>query len=634
MLSLLMGLALGAGAQTAVIADDITKGILRRPEYEKVRISPDGRYLAIAHREGDGTTVTVINRSDLQQVSQIDPGNRGEVTALAWLGSEQLLVAANRRDGTYAAPVVSPELFLLNIHETHAKPLPDNFAGTIEGDDRHILVIRCKTIDGKCHSELVKLDTGHLTGRGESVAVAPVEGATFLTDHTGAARFAWSMDDDARQQLFVRKDDGQWQVINDSKESHLYVEPTAVTRDNKHAYLIAERANGPDALERYDFADGSRTEIMRDKVSDPLGMIYSFDQLEPIGASFGPGRPVPRYFNDKDPDVPWRRALSAAFPDSNPTVVSASQDGNLLVVGTVSDRDPGSFYLFDRQTHKAQLLFHAKPWLDVNKQLPAQSFSMKARDGVTLTGFITLPESSAHPPPLLVMVHGGPYYIRDDWDYDNETQLLAQHGYAVLRVNFRESSGFGLDFIQRGFRQWGAAMQDDITDATHWAIDNGLADGKRVCIYGGSYGGYAALMGALREPKLYRCAIGLAGVYDLNRMYTWGDIHRSHYGEYYLHTVLGQDKAQLASRSPTDQAASITVPVMLGHGTLDGRVPIDHAHALRDALRKAGHPPTYIEYPWEGHGLFDEGHQQDFYSRMLQFLDANIGQASDQVAAH
>lgn len=630
-----LSFALGAGSQTAIVADDVTKGLLQRAQYEQVKISPDGQYLAIAHHEEHGTTVTVLDRKSLEQVSQIDPGNRGEVTSLAWLGSEQLLVAANRRDGTFAAPVVAPELFLLNIHETHAKPLPDSFSGVIEGDDHHILVTRCKFVDNKCLSELFKLDTHHLTSRGESITVAPVEGAEFLIDHAGQPRFTWAVDEDGIEKLYERDSSGQWQLINDSKSSQVYVEPKGISRDNKFAFLITEQKSGPDVIQRYNLADNTRQDVLRDTSSDPLGLIFSLDQLEPIGANFGPGRPMPRFFNGNDTDAQWRRALGATFADSLPVVISASADGNLLIVETTSDRDPGSFYLFDKQAHKAQLLFHAKPWLDLNKQLPTESFSIKARDGLMLNGFMTLPAQTNHLPPMVVMVHGGPFYIRDDWDYNTETQLLAQHGYAVLRVNYRGSSGFGRDFMERGYRQWGAAMQDDVTDATHWAIDKGLADGKRVCIYGGSYGGYAALMGAAREPQLYRCVIGMAGVYDLNRMYTWGDIHRNHYGMVYLKTVLGQDKTQLAARSPVELASSITVPVLLAHGTLDGRVPIQHAQAMRDALRKAGHPPLYFEYTWEGHGLYDEEHRKDFYTRMLQFLDANIGDApANPVASH
>jgi dipeptidyl aminopeptidase/acylaminoacyl peptidase len=257
-----------------------------------------------------------------------------------------------------------------------------------------------------------------------------------------------------------------------------------------------------------------------------------------------------------------------------------------------------------------------------------QPFEMRARDGLPLHGFVTMPIDGAHPAPMVVMVHGGPYFVADDWGFDDETQLLAAHGYAVLRVNFRGSANFGRAFMERGYMQWGAAMQDDVTDATRWAIQQHLADPQRICIYGGSYGGYAALMGAAREPTLYRCAVGLSGVYDLNRLYSWGDIHRGNYGMNYLGRVLGHDSTALAARSPANLAAQITVPVLLAHGALDGRVPNKYAKEMRKSMANAGHPAEYVEYPYEGHGLADPAHQHDFYSRLLRFLDDNLRPAS------
>jgi dipeptidyl aminopeptidase/acylaminoacyl peptidase len=171
-------------------------------------------------------------------------------------------------------------------------------------------------------------------------------------------------------------------------------------------------------------------------------------------------------------------------------------------------------------------------------------------------------------------------------------------------------------------------MQDDITDATRWAIGQAFADPKRICIYGASYGGYAALMGAAREPTLYRCAIGLSGVYDLNRLYSWGDIHRDDYGMSYLKRVLGHDTADLAARSPANLAARITIPVLLAHGTLDGRVPLKHAKEMHKSLIREGRKVEYVEYTYEGHGLANPEHLHDFYTRLLRFLDANLAPKS------
>ncbi|QWT18360.1 alpha/beta fold hydrolase [Bacillus sp. NP157] len=624
-----LGLALGGSVQAgAVSADATTKALLQRAQYEQVRISPDGALLAVAYRDGDGTLVTVLDRKTMAPVQQVNPGKGAEVQVLRWLGSEQLVISANRHDATYAMPLVDPRLYLLNIHDSHPKILPDNFVGTIHGDDKHVLIKRFSTVGGELRWALATLDTTHLTAMGDVIAVAPHGVGDFVVDHAGHARFVSGVDDNGEQMLYVRKDGGDWTVLNDSKATHVFVGIAGIDRENRFAYLDTEQRGGPDVVERYSFADGSREVVLKDAESDPLSTLMSLDQVEPIGATFGPGRPVLRFFDPASPDARVTTSLAAAFPDGIASIESANADGTLLVVMTHGDRDPGTFYLFDKTARKAQLLFRTRPWIDPAAQASSDAFTFKARDGLPLSGFITLPTNGATPPPLVVLVHGGPYYIQDEWDYDREVQLLAQHGYAVLRVNFRGSGGSGREFVERGYRQWGAAMQDDVTDATHWAIDHHLADGRRVCIFGGSYGGYAALMGAAREPGLYRCAIGMAGVYDLSRMYTWGDIHRLRYGPAYLHRVIGTDKAELAARSPVQLASAITIPVLLGHGALDGRAPVEHARALRDALTKAGHPPLYREYPYEGHGLADEAHNEDFYARVLQFLDAQIGAAS------
>lgn len=224
---------------------------------------------------------------------------------------------------------------------------------------------------------------------------------------------------------------------------------------------------------------------------------------------------------------------------------------------------------------------------------------------------------------MVVVPHGGPYEIIDAWGFDTGAAVLASQGFAVLRVNFRGSGGYGRDFVEKGFRQWGRAMQDDVTDATRWAIAEGIAAADRICIYGASYGGYSALMGAVREPRLYRCAAGYAAPYDLAKMYKWGSIRRSDLGLNYLERVLGKDKAELAANSPAQQASTIVIPILIAHGRLDARVGVEHSQAMAKILRKGGAGVDYIEYPNEGHGLAIDEDEADFYGRLLAFLREN-----------
>ena len=224
--------------------------------------------------------------------------------------------------------------------------------------------------------------------------------------------------------------------------------------------------------------------------------------------------------------------------------------------------------------------------------------------------------------PLVVLPHGGPIGVFDEGSYSREPQMLAAAGYAVLQVNFRGSANYGRAFTQAGAKQWGAAMQDDVTDATRWAIAQGHAEASRICIYGASYGGYASLMGVAKEPGLYKCAVGQVGVYDLNRMRSddsLGNDYLRHYHEKVMNT------GDLAAVSPTRLADRIKVPVFITSGHLDERLPIAQSETMEAALKKAGVPVETLYFKTEGHGIYKREHRAEFYARLLTFLQRNIG---------
>ena len=204
--------------------------------------------------------------------------------------------------------------------------------------------------------------------------------------------------------------------------------------------------------------------------------------------------------------------------------------------------------------------------------------------------------------------------------------MLANYGYAVLQVNFRGSDGFGRQFEEAGYGKWGTLMQDDITDATQAMIAQGVADPKRICIFGASYGGYAALMGAVREPDLYRCAIGSMGVYDLPMMFEKGDIPRYDSGLAYLSEVLGSSEDDQKARSPAYNVEKITANILLIHGAQDHRAPIAQAESLKNAFDKIGKNYEWMRLGDEGHGYNNESNRLKVYSKVLTFLDENIGE--------
>ncbi|MGH8027188.1 MAG: alpha/beta hydrolase family protein, partial [Pseudoxanthomonas sp.] len=298
----------------------------------------------------------------------------------------------------------------------------------------------------------------------------------------------------------------------------------------------------------------------------------------------------------------------------------------LLVVRTWSDTSPGDYYLYDTEDRRADLIFSQRSWFDSERMAPLRAIELKARDGLTLRGYLTVPKGAeAKNLPMVVVPHGGPYGVFDEWGFDDEAQMLSQAGYAVLRINFRGSGNHGRRFLNAGAREWGLKMQDDVTDATRWAIEQKIADPGRICIYGASYGGYAALAGVSKEPDLYRCAVGYVGVYDLTMMHRV-ESRESTSMRNWTADWLGQ-RDSLAAVSPTNTAARIKAPVFLAAGGEDETAPIAHSKRMAKALKASGVAVETLYFDTEGHGFYTEPHRREFYTKLLDFLSRNIGGA-------
>jgi dipeptidyl aminopeptidase/acylaminoacyl peptidase len=298
------------------------------------------------------------------------------------------------------------------------------------------------------------------------------------------------------------------------------------------------------------------------------------------------------------------------------------------VVQVRSDTNPGEWYLFEREDGNLQPLFRRAEGIDPSRLATMEPLRFNTRDDLTVYGYLTSPpgRETARNLPVVVLVHGGPYFVRDRWQYDPTAQLLASRGYAVLQVNFRGSEGYGAAFEVAGYREWGGRMQDDLTDATRWLIARGIADPRRICILGTSYGGYAALMGAVREPDLYRCAIGHSGAYDLRLLFREGPLGESPFGRNFLKRVLGEDEDELARRSPITGLDAIKARLMLIAGGQDRTVPPLHSQNLHAALDQRGIAHEWLFRPSEGHGFYGEENRADLYRRLIEFLDASTVQ--------
>ncbi|HEX2763061.1 MAG TPA: S9 family peptidase, partial [Allosphingosinicella sp.] len=314
--------------------------------------------------------------------------------------------------------------------------------------------------------------------------------------------------------------------------------------------------------------------------------------------------------------------IDKTFPGKVNRIINRSDDGDSVLIWSGSAEDPGSYYVFDRKAKRMNLFASPYDALVGKTFSPVKAVRYTARDGLSIPAYLTLPAGRpAKNLPLIVMPHGGPF-IRSSYAFDPWAQFLASRGYAVLHPNFRGSTGYGRAFVERGYGQWGAAMQDDLDDGLAWLASEGIADPKRVCMMGASYGGYAALWAAVRNPGLYRCAISYAGVTDVRAMlkYDSKSMFASRYSKLWRQKVQGEERRDLAAISPLQQAKRFAIPVLIGHGELDSNVPVDQGKKLIAALAKQHVAVESVIYPKEGHGFERSEDARDFLKRTEAFL--------------
>jgi dipeptidyl aminopeptidase/acylaminoacyl peptidase len=302
-----------------------------------------------------------------------------------------------------------------------------------------------------------------------------------------------------------------------------------------------------------------------------------------------------------------------------------------ILVTSGSDQQPPVYWIFDVKAGTLSLLARARPWIKPQTMAQRDVMRMTARDGLSIPVHVTRPLGVKGPAPMVVLVHGGPFVRGGYWEWQSQSQFLASRGYVVIEPEYRGSTGYGTKHFRAGWKQWGLAMQDDIADATLWAVKQGYADAKRVCIAGASYGGYATLMGLIRYPDLYKCGVNWVGVTDIDLMYsiTWSDSSEI-YKRYGMPALVGDrknDAKQLADTSPLQQAAKLTQPLFMAYGGEDKRVPIDHGYKLRDAIGKNNPNLEWVAYLDEGHGWMLEANDIDFWTRVEGFLDKHLKNA-------
>jgi len=645
--------ATDTGPSTISLAD-----FARHDRYHDVKISPDGEYLAASAIVRDKAVLALIHLADMKGVN-IVPRDTDELSGFSWVAPRRVMYSVGQKVGGLEAPTPTGELFTVSadgreeklifgyraggqVASAHIAQAAREFAfgeliAPLLDSPSYALIASYPLTGSSIGNRHAPSSTGAFpeayrielrTGVKFRVATSPLRNARFLADQHGSVRMAYGLDLDQQQKVYYRSgDNADWELVFDQSRDGVAVTPEAFSHNGKWVYFNCDGANQVGGVCRWDIAARTLTTVWSGTDSAPTELLLTADENAVVAVGSMPGRPTMALLDKSAPEARLLATLMEKFPGQHIHLGSQTRDGRKRIVSVDSDTNPGDFYLLDLDSKQLSFLLSRRPWIKPEQMAHTEPVALSARDGTPLHGYLTRPpgKDDARALPLVVVVHGGPYGVRDSWGFSADVQMLASRGYAVLQVNYRGSGGYGTPFVQAGFRQWGAAMQDDVTDATRWAITQGIADPARIAIFGASYGGYAALQGAIREPDLYKCAIGYVGVYDLRLMYTRGDIPQSIFGENYLKIVLGEDPQELYDRSPIAHLDRLKAKVMLAVGGADERVPAIQGQRLHESMLAHKIDHEWLYQRTEGHGFYAETHVIELYEKMLALLENEIG---------
>ena len=463
-----------------------------------------------------------------------------------------------------------------------------------------------------------------VTGEMKMVAQNPGHVDHWVDDHNGRI-LAATETDGVNATLLTRPDEKTpfKKVLTTNFREHLGVQ--FFTFDNKQLYAASNIGRDKQAIVTIDPANGKET-----------GMIYQNPDVDVDGLAYSKKRKVLTYITYTtakqerkflDPKTEQQfTTLEQKLPGYQIDEAGNDLDENQFIYAAISDRTPGSRWLLNSQTGELTKLAEVAPWLKQDQLAPVKPIEYPSRDGLTIHGYLTLPLGrDPKSLPVVVNPHGGPW-ARDTWGYDPEVQFLANRGYAVLQMNFRGSTGYGRKFWEASFKEWGKKMQDDITDGAQWLVKQGIADPKRIAIYGGSYGGYATLAGVTFTPDLYAAAVDYVGP---SNMFTFMNTIPPYWKPYLdmFHEMVGdpvKDKELLASESPVLHVDQIKTPLFVAQGAQDPRVNKAESDQMVASLKKRGVTVEYMVKDNEGHGFHNEENKFEFYGAMEKFLDQHL----------
>lgn len=628
----------------------------QNPSITKVSISPNGKYLAllVGTRNGRVQLATMDLATKIPKViSGFDNADIGE---FYWVNNERLVYSTEDKGLAQDDLIYYPGLFAVNKDGSDALTIIDRiwvpestassaiknrilsgwnsfFSVDFSKDSESVFVT--EPVFGPGYEfladNLIRVNT---KTRSVERFNRPGDTKDWLIDYEGNPRLNITTEGGIRKVYIKDRKESIWRLIVESPTygegsfmPHSFAPDGALyvthrnKRDKSALFKFNFDKNAPEAqplvdVDGYDF-DGS---LLFDRhTKKMLGIRYLNDAFTTV------------WLDDEMKGI--QKTVDALLP-ATINQITLPRDGmnQFVVVRAYSDVQPSIYLIYDTKASKLDLIGSSFPKIDPTKMAMQDMVRYKARDGLDIPAYLTLPQGEKKKNlPLIVLVHGGPYMRGASWGWDASVQFLASRGYAVLEPEFRGSTGFGSHHFQAGWKQWGLAMQDDIADGTKWAIAQGIADPKRICIAGASYGGYSTLMGLANDPELFKCGVSWLGVTDLRLLFeiTGGNDLPSEYRQYGLPVLVGdkkKDAEQLRLTSPVELTDKIKQPLLLAYGGADRRVPIDHGENFYNKIKKTNNQVEWIMYREEGHGWALVKNRLDFWNKVDAFLEKNIGQ--------
>lgn len=654
-LAALLALLLQCGVGPVASAESVPLlTFFANDDVSEAQLSPSGRLMAVTVANKSGRTVlAVVELGSEAPPRVVAAAPDADIRSFRWVNDDWLVYNIVDLQSEGSNQTFGPGLFSVRRDGSEARQLIRIFGSATElsmisatalGGDHGLLFVPRNggtdvivgqylfNIEGDFVAVVPKrLDVA--TGRSRlSMIGYPAGASSWIFDRTGEARAVTTGVANTAEVFWRDRGKETWRSLVRAPRLALPWYPVGVDGADR-LYVAAKSADSTSVLKRYDVANGApeATPLASAPGFDIDGGLIFSDDIDNrlVGVRVETDAEATTWFD------PQRKSLQgladARFPGRvNHTSCHGCSEGGAMLVRSYSDQEPGVFSAYQPATQRWTTIGRARRAVDPQQMAVLDFHRTQARDGLDLPVWVTTPHGKAATPrPAVVLVHGGPWVRGTRWRWSADAQFLASRGYVVIEPEFRGSRGFGERHMRAGDMRWGTTMQDDVADAVRWAADKGLIDGKRVCIAGASYGGYATLMGAIRHPDLYRCGVAWVAVSDPRIMFepSWiSDISRVG-REYFYPELIGdlvKDADLLKAAAPLERAGEIRIPLLMAFGADDRRVPMEHGTRMRAALRAAGNEPEYVVYAGEGHGWLKVENRLDFWRRVEKFLAKHL----------